>query len=160
MSYSIWLSLPLGSPSLWIPLSSRRTFSTSLACTYRIRKNVPRSFPLSAISFPCRFNPSHYPCPSFSLSRSLLLLHHFIILVLRTRRSFRFISRNNSVHPQLFVPVFVSLTHAASHTHVSTLLLIFLSHPFASDARASIQSATPIPSVYVPLMREGNLAYC
>lgn len=145
-------------PSLMLSLalvslrSLRRTFCTSLSRAYGIRKNVPRSFPLSAISSPCRFNPPH---PSLSLSHSLSLLHHFIVLVLRTYRSLRFISWNNSV----LILVFVSLTHAASirtyppsypHTLVSSLRVrCTREHP--------TQSATPTLSVYVPLMRERNL---
>jgi len=173
---------PVGSRSLShalprsgeIPLSSRRTFSTSLARAYGIRKNVPCSFPLSAISSLCRFNPplsfslflfpllSLPPSLSFPLSLSLsllashLLLHYFIVLVLRTHRLFRFISRNNSI----LILVFVSLTrtayariHPLTHTLISSLRVrCTREHP--------TQSATPTPSVYVPLMREGNLAYC
>lgn len=131
------LSLQRDTPA---PLSSRRTFSAPLARAYGIRKNAPRSFLLSAISFPCWFNPSRHPStPSPPPpARSLLLLHYFRVLVLRTYRSFRFIPRNNSV-PHLCL----RFPPSPRYTHVSTLLLILLSHPFASGARASIQRRVP-----------------
>lgn len=56
------------------PLSSRRTFSISLSRIHGLRKNVPRSFPLSAISFPCKFNPSRFPLLLPLLPPSLFLL--------------------------------------------------------------------------------------
>lgn len=83
-SHSLFRTHPRSSET---PLSPRRTFPTPFSRTYGIRKNVPRSFPLSAISFPCRFNPSRFPSSplipplSFSFSPLFLVLSCFFIIL-------------------------------------------------------------------------------
>lgn len=138
-------------PSL--ALSPSRSGETPLRSSRsRLRDKEECSSQLPSIRYfiPVLVQPFSPPPPA----RSLLLLHYFHVLVLRTCRSYRFILRNNTVHIFVFVslphPVYARI-HPLAHTLVSSLRVrCTREHP--------TQSATPTPSVYVPLMREGNLA--
>ena len=103
--------------------------------------------------------PLFHPCAdsillSFPLSLSLslslsplplsLVLSGFFIILSSSFYAHIIRSISSREITLSLILVFVSLyTRAASHTHISTLLLIPLSYPFASGARASIQRRVP-----------------
>jgi len=136
------------------PFFSRRTFSISLTRADGIRRNAPRSFPLSAVSPPARLQPF-----SLSPSRSRFIYRLFsagsssFILPLPRLRIVRSLS-SREITPSSPPP---RVSRAISHA----LTLSFSpTSPFRVQCTREhpTQSATPTSSVYVPLMQEGNLA--